>query len=129
MSVHTVRFKLDPMETRIIRLNNGDINNNRNLLSMVTVPIFADDPQQKGVILHMTDNSPTSFDLSDNSQVAWAGFWGVDAITDPLNLFSDDAYITNIDPINNVNVIAVFGDIKTTDAEAILTLIRQQSQA
>jgi hypothetical protein len=129
MTYHTVRHSLDPLETQIIRLNNGDLNRNRILISMVTVPIFADDAPQKGVILHMTDNNPAHFDLSDNSQIAWAGFWGVDAVTDSLNILTDDAYLTNIDPVNNVNVICVFGEVNNTSSEAILTLIRQRSQA
>jgi hypothetical protein len=129
MSVHIVRYELQPSETRRIILDNRDLNKNRMLASLLMFPRAATDPPTAGVVAHLQPTTNHWFAVEDNQQIAWCGQWGVDAITDPMNILVEDIFLTNTDAINNVNVIATFVDVKSTNAEAILAMIRQRSQA
>lgn len=129
MSVYVVRYELGPSETRRIILDNRDLNKNRMLASLIMFPRAASDPPTTGVVAHLQPTTNHWFAVEDNQQIAWCGQWYADAVTDPLNILVEDIFLTNTDAVHNVNVIATFVDAKSTNAQAILQMIRQRSQA
>lgn len=134
MARHTLRGRVNPLETKRLILDDGMLNSGHRVTEFHVWAISqasGDDPQ---CTLGLQANMGGDWDASDNRQIGWASQTTTATtremkfnLVDPDHIVIRDLFIYNFSN-DAANYLIVIEPVTLNDDEAVLQLIKERSQ-
>lgn len=134
MKTRTLRGRVDAQTVKRLIVDDGQFNNGMKVKEFYVWAISQASGDDPGCSLGLDYDLGSSWDASDNRQIAWSGQTTTAttrmmqfSLIDPDHIVITDLYINNFSTVE-ANYLVILEPVTLTDDQAVLALIKERSQ-